>query len=560
MNDFLTHNITPAYDAIVIGTGISGGWAAKELCEHGLKTLVLDRGRNIEHIKDYTTAKMNPWDFDHRGIATIEQKRIYGQDIKESDIFLMNENEQTYIQEKPFKWTRGHQVGGRSLVWARQTQRWSDFDFTGPLRDGFGVDWPIRYNDIAPWYSHVEKFVGISGNKDGLDNLPDGDFLPPIEMNRVESHFRNTIVQNYNDRHLIHGRCAHITDPTDIHLQQGRGKCMHRTRCDRGCPIGGYFSSNSSTLPWAQKTGNLTLRPHSVVQAIIYDDNLKQAIGVQVIDSISKKPFRFYAKIIFLNASTLNTNLILLNSVSERFPNGLGNDNGMLGKNIMWHNYRGQIKATFDQMLDKPPIGRKSNPSYIPRFRNIIEQETDFLRGYAVGFTAGLNSLNNQNGLGEQLKNNLLKKEKQEWQIKAWMMGEVIPLETNHVRLHPSLKDVFGIPQLVISCEWGKNEEIMIKDFLNEMETMFTRAGFNNITIEDTKSSPGSDIHEMGGVRMGNDPNTSLLNKWNHLHSCNNVFVTDGAAMTSSSTQNPSLTYMALTARAANYAISNFSK
>jgi choline dehydrogenase-like flavoprotein len=464
------------------------------------------------------------------------------------------------VQEKPFDWIRGYQVGGKSLLWARQTQRWSQFDFDGPARDGFAVEWPIGYKDIAPWYSYVEKFAGISGNKDGLDTLPDGEFLPPHEWNCVEKHFKEKVAGKYKDRHVIMGRAAHITKPNPIHTEQGRAQCQHRTICERGCPFGGYFSSNASTLPWAAKTGKMTLRPHSVVHSIIYDEAKGRASGVRVIDANTKETMEFYAKIIFVNAAALNTNLILLNSKSNRFPNGLGNDSGVLGKYIAFHNYRAGISAEYDGFPDTTTEGRRPNSPYIPRFRNVYKQETDFLRGYAAGFNGGRISRSDQSGLGADLKQSLLNPKLGGWHVGSHMMGETIPKETNYVALDPNLKDPFGIPQLKISVAYDDNDEKMVKDYLEQMTEMFTAAGFQNIRTRDDKRNPGLDIHEMGGVRMGKDPKTSMLNKWNQLHACKNVFVTDGAAMTSTSTQNPSLTYMAFTARAVDYAVGEMKK
>lgn len=554
------------FDAIVVGSGISGGWAAKELTEKGLKTLVLERGREVKHIKDYPTSSKHPWEFEHRGQIPLRIKqenpvvsRCYAFS-EASEHFFVKDKEHPYVQEKPFDWIRGYQVGGKSLLWARQTQRWSEFDFEGPARDGFAIDWPIRYHDLAPWYSHVERFAGISGNKDGLPELPDGEFLPPHEMNCVESYFREKIKAHYQDRHLIMGRCAHITQPNSIHQQQGRLQCQHRTICERGCPLGGYFSSNSATLPWAEKTGNLSLRPHSVVHSIIYDDTKGKATGVRVIDAISKESEEFYADIIFLNASTLNTNLILLNSTSARFPNGLGNDNGLLGKYVAFHNYRAGISAEFEGFMDVTTEGRRPNTPYIPRFRNVYKQETDFLRGYAAGFNARRSIQRNQKGLGEELKENLLNPSFGPWQVSSHMMGETIPKEENFVALDAKQQDAYGMPQLSISVGYDNNDEKMIKDYFEQFTEMFEKAGFTNIRIRDKEQAPGLDIHEMGGVRMGNDPRTSLLNKWNQLHACRNIFVTDGACMTSTSTQNPSLTYMALTARAVDYAVKELRK
>lgn len=554
------------FDAIVIGSGISGGWAAKELTEKGLKTLVLERGRDVKHITDYPTASTFPWEFKHRGRIPLEVKkenpilsRCYAFN-EGSEHFFVKDKEHPYVQKKPFDWIRGYQVGGKSLLWARQTQRWSKFDFEGPARDGFAIDWPIRYEDLAPWYSHVERFAGISGNKDNLPELPDGEFLPPHEMNCVESYFKNKISGLYKDRSVIIGRCAHITKPNPIHLQQGRSQCMHRTICERGCPLGGYFSSNSSTIPWAAKTGNMTLRTNSVVNSIIYDEIKGEASGVRVVDSESKEMTEYYSKIIFVNASTLNTNLILLNSTSNRFPNGLGNDNGLLGKFIAFHNYRPVMTAEFDGFSDRAIKGRRPNNLYIPRFRNVHRQETGFLRGYAAGFSAHRYTNVDKEGIGEDLKKNLLNPSLAPWMVRSHMMGETIPKETNYVTLDQTQKDAFGMPLLNVSVDYDENDEKMIKDYFEQLTEMFEKSGFTNIKTRDKKQAPGLDIHEMGGVRMGNDPKTSLLNKWNQLHACKNVFVTDGACMTSTSTQNPSLTYMALTARSVDYAVKEYKK
>jgi len=551
------------YDAIVIGSGASGGWAAKELCDMGLKTLVLERGRNVEHVKDYPTASKAPWEFEHRGTVTIEQrKNLQGaRNLREETLhWALKDDEQPFIQEKPFRWVRGYHVGGKSLLWARQTQRWSDYDFEGPVRDGFAVDWPIRYKDMETWYSHVEKFTGIAGNKDGLPELPDSEVMPGFEASCIEHFFKESLKKNFPDRHLIQARCAHITDPQAIHIEQGRSKCQNQVMCNRGCIYGAYFSSNASTLPWALKTGNLTMRPHSVVHSVIYDDKINKATGVRIIDGNTKEMIEFYAKIIFVNASALNTNAILLNSTSKRFPNGLGNDNGLLGKYVSWHNYRGKANASYEGYKDKKTDGRNPSNSYIPRFRNVFKQEMDFLRGYAIGVAGGRGTFSNTDMIGDQLRENLLKPQLGNWYVSTWMMGECVPLEKNHVRLHTDLKDKYGIPQLIVSCEWSENDDKMVVDYLEQSKLMFEKAGFINIKAEDTQSPPGSDIHEMGGVRMGHDPKTSLLNKWNQLHHCKNVFVTDGACMTSTGSQNPTLTYMAITARAADYAVDELKK
>ena len=554
------------YDAIVIGSGISGGWAAKELCEKGLKTMVLERGKNVQHIKDYPTASKNPWELAHRGNITsavhnenpIAAKCYAFQE--DTAHFFVKDKEHPYVQEKPFDWIRGYQVGGKSLMWARETQRWSKYEFEAPLRDGFAVDWPIRYDDLASWYSHVEKFVGISGNKDGIDELPDGEFLPPWELNTVEKELQNKIEANYPGRRMVTGRCAHLTKPNDIHLQQGRGQCQARNLCARGCPYGGYFSSNSSTLPWAEKTGNLTLRPNSVVHSIIYDEQKAKAIGVKIIDAVTMKETVFFAKIIFVNAACLNTNLILLNSTSVRFPNGLGNDNGILGKYIAFQNYRGSINATIEGFTDSYYYGRRPSSPLMPSFRNVHKQETDFLRGYMTFLGAGRAAWYSRadDGIGETCKEALT--EPGDWQVYMSMQGETIPKESNHVRLSKDLKDAWGIPQLITAVDYDANDDKMVEDFFIQGTEMLEKAGCKNIISIDSKQAPGLDIHEMGGVRMGKDPSTSLLNKWNQLHACKNVFVTDGACMTSTGNQNPSITFMALTARAANYAAEEVKK
>ncbi|MDA9893548.1 GMC family oxidoreductase [Flavobacteriaceae bacterium] len=555
------------FDTIVVGAGMSGGWAAKEFSEQGFKTLLLERGPNVEHLKDYPTTNMQPWEFKHRG-------RLTAQDIEENPIasscyafredakhFFVKDKEHPYVQKKPFDWIRGYQVGGKSIMWARQVQRWSQYDFEGPARDGFAVDWPIRYNDLEPWYTYVEQFVGVSGNKDGLDTLPDGDFLKPWESNVVEEYFSDEMKKHYEDRHVIYGRCAHLTESKPQFIEQGRGLCMSRRICQRGCPLGGYFNANSTLIPWALKTGNLTLKPNSVVHSVLYDETLQKAIGVRVIDAKTKESQDYFAKVVFVTAATLNTNLILLNSKSNRFPNGLGNDNGLMGKYIAFHNYRATINAQYKGFPDRTIEGAKPTSHYVPRFRNVYKQETDFLRGYAAGFGASPERETDRQGFGENLKDQLLQtKETGVWNVNSHMMGETIPKASNQVSLDHEKVDEWGIPLLNIDVDYDENDEKMIQDFFEQFTEMFTKAGFVNIQTNDNKRRPGNDIHEMGGVRMGKDPKTSLLNGWNQLHECKNVFVTDGACMTSTSTQNPSLTFMAITARAANYAIEQMKK
>jgi choline dehydrogenase-like flavoprotein len=556
------------FDAIVIGAGMSGSWAAKELCDKGIKTLMLERGRDVKH-PDYPTTNMNPWQFEHRGempYAVRKENPVISRCYafrEDNAHFFVKDKEHPYIQEKPFDWIRGYQVGGKSIMWARQVQRWSDYDFEGPDRDGFAVDWPIRYKDLAPWYSHVERFIGVAGNRDGLDMLPDGEFLPAWELSCVEHEFQDFVSKNYKNRHVIFGRTAHLSEPKDIHLQQGRGKCLSRVECERGCPFGGYFNANSSTIPWALKTGNLTLRPHSVVHSIIYDEESGKASGVRVIDANTKEVIEFTARVVFVNAAALNTNAILLNSKSDRFPDGLGNDSGLLGKFVAFHNYRAAISAIHDGHSDKRTIGKRPSSAYIPRFRNVYKQETDFLRGYACGFRATRYPEGPRpEGMGQSLRNSILQQPKLgPWRVGSHMMGETIPKETNYVRLDGQQVDEWGIPLLSISVDYDDNDEKMTQDFLEQFTEMYEKAGFTDIKTRDNKSkAPGLDIHEMGGVRMGRDPKTSLLNEWNQLHACKNVFVTDGACMTSTATQNPSLTYMAMAARSANYAVDQLKK
>lgn len=558
-------NSNNSFDVIVIGSGISGGWAAKEFCEKGFKTLVLERGFDVQHVKDYPTAYMDPWQFDHHLQVPLKIKqenpiaaRCYAFN-EDAMHFFTKDKDQEYVQEKPFDWIRGYHVGGKSLLWARQVQRWSDHDFTGPARDGFAVDWPIRYADIAPWYSHVEKFIGVSGNRDGNAAMPDGEFLPAFELNAVEQMIQKKLPSKYKDRQVIAGRCAHITDPQPIHIEQGRTKCQNRTMCQRGCPFGGYFSSNASTLPWAAKTGNLTIRPNSIVESIIYDEDKQKATGVRIIDAETQKTSEYFAKVIFVNASTIASNQILLNSKSKRFPNGLGNDSGLLGKYIAFHNYLGSISASIEGFEDMYYYGRRPTQPIIPNFRNVKRQEMDFLRGYASFFGAyrGRGG-SSEMQVGGDFKDSL--SEVGGWGIGMMMQGETIPKEENHVRLSPDLKDKFGMAQLIFHVGYDDNDQKSMQDFLDQGAEMLDYIGAKNISQHNSKQNPGLDIHEMGGARMGSDPKTSILNKWNQVHECKNVFVTDGASMTSTGTQNPSLTFMALTARAANFAMDEMKK
>jgi len=552
------------YDAIVIGSGISGGWAAKELCDLGIKTLVLERGRNIEHIKDYPTARKGPWEFPHRGEEALQVLKdnpiiskcyAYGEDTHH---FFVKDKEHPYIQEKPFDWIRGYQVGGKSIMWGRACQRWSDFEFSAPQRYGYAVDWPIRYSDIAPWYSHVEQFAGICGDKDDLEALPDGDYLPPFEMSCVEEDIQKKIKAHYKDRFMVKTRWAHLTKPNPIHLQQGRGQCQARDLCTRGCPYGGYFSSVSSTLPWAKRTGNLTIRPFSVVHSVIYDEQKRKATGVRIIDTNTKEAIEYYAKVIFLNAACLNTNLILLNSTSNRFPNGLGNDSGLLGKYMAFQNYRGSVHGRVEGFEDKYYYGRNPTNPIIANYRNLHKQDTDYLGGFLTFVYSNRGRQWWNDGVGADLKESLT--EPGPWHAGMYMQGETIPKEHNHVRLSKDQKDPWGIPQLITSVGYDDNDDKMVKDFLDQSAEMLEVAGLKDISKHDTHQAPGLDIHEMGGCRMGNDPKTSLLNKWNQMHLCNNVYVTDGACMTSTGNQSPSILYMAFAARAANHAAEELKK
>ena len=546
------------YDAIVIGSGISGGWAAKELCELGLKTLVLERGRNVEHVKDYPTANTDLWNFKHHNIMLPKQtlddnpivSRCYAF-TEATEHFFVKDKEHPYVQDKPFDWIRGYQVGGKSLIWGRWVQRWSDLDFEANAKDGHGVDWPIRYKDIQPWYSYVEKFVGISGNKDGIPHLPDGEFMPPMELNALEKHLQNSIKQNYTDRQLITSRTANITKELP-----GRSACQYRNMCARGCPFGAYFSSNSSTLPAAKATGNLTLQPFAVVHSIIYDEQKGKATGVRVIDAKTKKEIEYFAKIIFINGGTLNTTLLLLNSTSNRFPKGFGNDSGALGHYLMHHNYRGKIGGRFTGLQDSYYYGRKPTGVYVPRFRNVGKNKrTDFIRGYAIagGGNRATGIPDNNNALGAAYKQGL--SEAGDWFMWMNAMGECLPYEDNKVWLDNDKKDEWGMPLLHIGSDYKENEAAMLKDALAEASAMLEKGGFVDVYAYDTKQAPGLDIHEMGTARMGKDAKTSVLNGNNQVWASPNVFVTDGACMASSACQNPSLTYMALTARAAHFAV-----
>ena len=550
------------YDAIVVGSGISGGWAAKELCEKGLKTLVLERGRNVEHVKDYTGTTLDPWELKHHGNRTQQDKKdspIQSKCYAYNEVskhFFVNDVENPYSQVKPFDWIRGYHVGGRSLTWGRQCYRWSDVDFEANAKDGHGVDWPIRYKDIAPWYDYVEPFVGISGSLEGLPQLPDGKFLPPMEMNCLEKHVAERMRKEFSDgRRMIIGRTANHTQRVG-----DRGPCMYRNKCHEGCPFGGYFSSNSATIPAAMKTGNLTLRPFSIVTEVIYDKENKRAKSIRIIDAETMKTEEYFAKIIFLNASTLGTALILLNSVSDAFPNGLGNSSEQVGHNLMDHHYGVGASGSYDGFQDQYIYGRRPNGIYIPRFRNISEKtkRTDYVRGFGYQGGASRGRPWSADGVGEELKDQLL--EPGNWGMGIGSWGEHLPYYENKATLNKDKKDKWGLPTLDIDCEFKANELAMRKDMMNSAAEMLEKTGLKNVSTYDSMPAPGFCIHEMGTARMGHDPKTSVLNGFNQMHEVKNVFITDGACMASSACQNPSITYMALTARAVDHAVKELKK
>lgn len=549
------------YDAIVVGSGISGGWAAKELCEKGLKTLVLERGPMVQHIKDYPTATMAPWEFTHRNVITEKMReeqhiQVRGFCNEYNSHFFVNDKEHPYEQVKPFDWIRGYHVGGRSLTWGRQCYRWSELDFEANAKDGFGVDWPIRYKDIAPWYSYVEKFVGVSGSIEGLPQLPDGEFLPPMEMNCLEQHVAYGIRTAFPERRMIIGRVANLSRGLSE-----RGPCQYRNACDRGCPFSGYFSSNSATLPAANATGNLTIRPNSVVAEVIYDKESNRASGVRIIDAETMRSEEFSARIIFLNASTIGTTFILLNSVSDVFPNGLGNGSGQVGHNLMDHHYRVGARGTFDGFKDQYFYGRRPNGIYVPRFRNLDEKtkSKDYLRGFGYQGGAYRGRITNSDKIGIELKEEV--SGLGDWGMTLASWGEQLPDYNNKVSLSKEKRDKWGLPLIEIDCEFKENELAMRKDMMSSAAEMLESGGIKDIvTFDDTKSYPGLCIHEMGTARMGKDPKTSVLNKWSQMHEVKNVFITDGSCMTSSACQNPSITYMALTARACDYAVQELNR
>jgi choline dehydrogenase-like flavoprotein len=550
------------YDAIVIGSGISGGWAAKELTENGLKTLMLERGRNIEHVKDYTNAMKAPWEYPHRGGHTLQMVKDYPVLSRDSFVvetnldYWVNEKESPYTEKKPFDWFRGYHVGGRSLMWGRQSYRWSDLDFEANGKEGVGVDWPIRYKDLAPWYSHVEKHIGVNGGKDGLPQLPDGDFLPPMEMNVVEKTVAERINAHYKTKRIIMGRSANLTQALP-----GRSHCQFRNRCALGCPFGAYFSTQSSTLPAAVATGNLTLRPWSIVTKILYDKDKKKATGVEVLDAETNVTYQYFAKVIFLNASTLNSAWVLMNSATDVWPDGLGSSSGELGHNLMDHHFRAGASASVEGFEDKYYFGRRPNGIYIPRYRNMNGDKRDYLRGFGYQGSGGRDGWGRdiaEMSIGGDFKDAL--SEPGGWGFGIIAFGETLPHHDNKVTLDKTVKDKWGLPVLAMDAQIGENEKKMRVDMANDAAEMLNAAGLKNVTTYDHGYNMGASIHEMGTARMGHDPKTSVLNKWNQVWDAQNVFVTDGAAMASTACQNPSLTYMAMTARAANYAVSELKK
>lgn len=552
-----------AYDAIVVGSGISGGWAAKELTERGLRVLLLERGPNVEHVKDYKSATLAPWEVPHRGRRTQEllgKHPVLQRDYVLNELNLdwwAHESDSPYVEEKPFNWFRGYQVGGRSLLWGRQSYRWSEMDFEANAKDGIAVDWPIRYKDLAPWYSYVEKFIGVSGSKEGLDVLPDGEFQPPMPMNCVEEAGTAKIKDHYKGaRTWIIGRPANTTLPLP-----GRPGCQYRNKCSLGCPFGGYFSTQASTLPAAMATGKLTLRPWSIVRKLIYDKDSQKATGVEVVDGQTNETIEFSAKIIFLCASTIASTAILMRSATDIWPGGLGSSSGELGHNIMDHHFRLGANGTYEGFDDKYYFGKRPTGLYIPRFRNVNGDKRDYIRGFGYQGGASRSGWSRdvaELGLGGPMKEALT--EPGPWSMGITAFGEILPYHENSIKLSDTVKDKWGMEALVMSAEIKENEQKMRVDMMNDAAEMLEVAGFKNVKTFDNGYIFGNGIHEMGTARMGRDPKTSVLNGNNQVWDAKNVFVTDGACMTSAAAQNPSLTYMALTARAAAFAVEELKK
>ena len=548
------------YDAIVVGSGISGGWAAKELTERGLKVLMLERGRNIEHVKGYVNAMKEAWDYPHRTWATQEMKAAFpvlkrDYPLAEDTMGMWaDEQDCPYTETKRFDWFRGYHVGGRSLMWGRQSYRLSDLDFEANLKEGIATDWPIRYADIAPWYDHVEKFAGIAGTVEGLDVLPDGQFLPPIPLNVVEKDVAARIKKAFGGtRHLIHSRTANITQPKP---EQGRVNCQYRNKCILGCPFGAYFSTQSATLPAAMKTGNLTLRPFSIVKEVLYDKDRKRARGVEIIDAENGQTYQYTAKLVFLNASAFNSTWLLMNSATDVWHGGLGSSSGELGHNVMGHHFRVGASGTVEGYEDKYYFGRRPCGFYIPRFRNLGKEKRDYVRGFGyqgsasrTGWSRDIAELN----IGAELKDALTVPG--DWVIGMTGFGEMLPHHDNKIGLDPQRKDKWGLPVLAMDVSLRKNELAMRKDMGADAAEMLEAAGVKNVKVHENDYAPGMAIHEMGTARMGRDRKHSVLNLHNQVWDAPNVYVTDGACMTSSACVNPSLTYMALTARAADHAV-----
>jgi choline dehydrogenase-like flavoprotein len=552
-----------SYDAIVVGSGISGGWAAKELTEKGLKVLLLERGPNVEHIKDYHNASTAPWEMPHRGRRTVELTENHPNLRRDYVLNPLNvdwwahESDSPYIEKKPFTWFRGYQVGGRSLLWGRQSYRLSDLDFEGNLREGIAVDWPIRYKDLAPWYSYVEKFAGIAGNKDGISHFPDGEFMPPMPMNCVETDVAKRFKDRFGDsRHFIHARVANITQPLP-----GRAGCMYRNKCSLGCPYGGYFSTQSSTLPAAVATGNLTLRPWSIATRVLYDKDSKKATGVEVLDAETNETIEYNAKIVFLCASAFNSTAVLMRSATDIWPEGLGSSSGELGHNVMDHHFRLGANGTAEGYEDKYYFGRRPGGIYIPRYRNLGGDKRDYVRGFGYQGSASRSGWSRnipELAFGAPLKEALT--EPGPWSMGMTAFGEILPYHENTIKLSSEQKDKWGMDVLVMDAEIKENEMKMRKDMMNDAAEMLEAGGLKNIQTYDSGYTMGQGIHEMGTARMGRDPKSSVLNGNNQVWDAKNVFVTDGAAMTSSGSQNPSLTYMAMTARAADFAVNELKK
>ncbi|MDQ3396055.1 MAG: GMC family oxidoreductase [Bacteroidota bacterium] len=549
------------YDAIVVGSGLSGGWAAKELTEKGLKVLLLEKGWNLEHGK-YESAMKHPWEFKYRGKITQKQReehpylsRDYPFNEHNANYWFKDEDS-PYEEKKRFDWYRPDIVGGKSIMWGRHSYRLSDLDFEANVKDGIAVDWPIRYKDIAPWYDYVEKFIGISGEKLGLAQLPDGQFLPPMEMNCLEKDVKKRVESHFKGRNLTMGRVANLSV-----AHNGRSKCQYRNLCSRGCTYGAYFSTQSSTMPAAVATGNLTLRPHSIVNSVIYDKEKGKAAGVKVIDSQTNEMIEYYSSIIFLNASAIGSTFVMMNSISDHFPNGLGNSSGQLGKNLMDHHFRAGATGVSDDFQDKYYSGRRPTGLYIPRFRNLNNEKRDYIRGFGYQGAASRESWQSgiaELGFGADFKNSLVTPGK--WTMGITGFGECLPYEENQVTLNKDKTDKWGQPTISFNAEFKENEKLMRKDMMQDAAEMLEAGGLKNVTTYDHGSFPGTAIHEMGTARMGRDPKTSVLNGFNQMHDVPNVFVTDGAAMTSSACQNPSLTFMALTARACDYAVKEMKK